>query len=458
MIKLEITLPSENTGFVENKRSFCVEGNIISDEILNDNCELIVNVLDSNNNVIRYAKCDRKHKDMYLLHPDLVRYKDDLDPNLDKLKEFGFPLLVVDDINNPLESLHKATIKAWYSDNKFKAIIVNASNTESGAIVNDGFDLRDDDGNPYSLLSQGKYYIEVILKNDNNVLAKTNKEFIIGERHEQLICRFNPENHKKRMRTWIMDKEISMIDDLLPGYLDPYLGKWYYHMGLLKMYRANDLCLFENAHITMFDYLIDETSTSYATELAYLQNNNAIDNRVDVYYYDIGEANIGKRDAKIIKFLDNEYGHICRIDQVLENDCENIYYLDRRNIYISHLNVNKPIEIESDRYFAIMGIIKPIQLDINDFILKEDNTYEIKDYPNIVRYTFNVNGQDIIYDRKTNMERIENNESIGKSIYEFYNVFELKKEWGKAPINIRIDCIYNKGKCVPIGTCIVWIH
>lgn len=444
MIKLEITLPSEEIGFVEYKRSFCVEGNIISDEIIKDNYELLINVFDINNNIVRQVRCNKKYKDMYLAHPDLIKYKEELDPNLDKLRQFGFPLLVVDDIDNPFESLRKATIKAWYSDDKFKAIIVNASNVENGAIANDGLDLRDDEGKPYTLLEEGKYEIVVSLKDDDKVLAITKKEFIIGKRSEQLICRFNPISHKNRMIDWIRNKDIAIINDLIPGYLEPYLGKWYYHMGLLTMYRANDLCLFDSANIVMFNYLIDQTSTSYETELGYLESIGVVDDekRMAVYYYDIGEASIDNTIAKTLKFNKNEYGHICRIDEVKNSECENKYYLDRRDAIKSHLNLD---DVEVNNTFAIMGIIKPIQLDQNDFVLKNNNTYEMNDYPNIIRYT--INGK--IYDRYLNMERIES-DSIGRSVFEFYNVFEIENEWKNNILNIKVDCIYKKGRFTSI--------
>lgn len=443
MIKLEITLPSENIGFVEYRRSFCVEGIIISDEIIDDNCELSINIYDENNQAVRNVRCDKKYKDMYLDHPDLIRYNDELDSNLDKLKEFGFPLLVVDDINEPLNTLYKASIKAWYSDNKFKAIIVNASNVECGAIADDGFDLKDDDGNPYHCLPQGKYTIEVILKNNNSILSKTEKEFVIAKRASQLIGRFNPISHKERLIEFAKKNNIAIITDLIPGYLEPYLGKWYYHMGLLKMYRANDLCLFENTNVVMFNYLIDKTSTSYETEIGYLQANNKI-NDIQVYYYDLGEENIDGIKSNVLTFKNNEYGHICRIDEISNGYMENVYYLDRRNVCKSHLDLN---EVIVDNIFAISGIIKPTQLNPDDFILKNDNTYQMLDYPDIIRYYINIDGKNIVDDRKLGMERIDNDHSIGKSVYEFYNIFNFK-EFNH--IEIKCECIYAKGMKVDI--------
>ena len=446
---LEFTLPSEEIGFVEYKRSFVVQGKINID--IPNNALLTINLLNENKKIVRYIKCDKKNKSIYVNHPDLTTYKEELDPKRIKMQEFGFPELVVDDIDNPEKSLHLATNKLWYSDYVFKGIFISASDISHGAIFDDGMDYLDDNGNSYTTLECGNYVIEAILS-FNNFETKISKKIVIGTRDKQLICRFNPISHKLAMQSWCKDNNISIINDLMPGYLDAYLGKWYYHMGLLKMYRANDICLYIIANIIMFIYLIDETSTSYATELGYLQANNALkQNRLTYYHYDIGEAIIGKnrlyeKKANIIKFNNDEYIYLCRIDIVNKDAKENIYYLDERDVIDTIIDFNN-IRINSGKDIAIMGIIKPWQLDINDVILKDDNTYLYKNYPNIIRYILLVDDKEYILNRKPNMERIDS-ESIGKSIYEFYNIIHIDDSWSNKNINIKVECIDAKGNSI----------
>ena len=130
---LEFTLPSEEIGFVEYKRSFVVQGKINID--IPNNALLTINLLNENNEIVRYIKCDKKNKSIYVNHPDLTTYKEELDPKRIKMQEFGFPELVVDDINNPEKSLHLVTNKLWYSDNAFKGIFISASNIELGQFL-----------------------------------------------------------------------------------------------------------------------------------------------------------------------------------------------------------------------------------------------------------------------------------------------------------------------------------
>lgn len=443
-VKLEITSPSGNVGFVESKRSFVVEGNIISDVAIPEDCVLSIEVYDANHNIVRYISCKHKNGNIFYSHPDLVTYSDELDPNRIAMREFGFPILSVDDIDSPYDSLNKGNIKAWYNNFCFKAVVINGSDSRIGTIFKTGIEFVDENNKPYEFLDNGKYRIEVYLKYHDEILNSCFKEIIIGYRDRHLICRFNPLSHKQAMIDWCKTQNISIITDLIPGYLDAYLGKWYYHMGLLKMYRANDIYLFEKANVIMFDYLIDSTSTSYETELAYLQANCLIEERLSVYYYDIGEANILDRKANIKRLENNEYGIFCRVDEIDNISEENKYYLNRAGVNKSHFDL-KNIEIESES-IAIMGVIKPIQLDPNDFVLKDDNTYEIYDYPEIIRYRFNIDGNIVEYDRKLNMERIDD-ESIGFSVYEFYNKFNIKNYKN---ILIEAKCIYHNGRVVNI--------
>ena len=435
-----ITLPSNDIGFVEYKRSFCVEGKF-NIAVPND-AKLRINILDSLGRIVRFIETDCKNKPIVLDYPGLITYADELDPDRKLMQKFGYPILCVNDINMPELSIHNATIKLWYNDFCFKGIIISTSNIENGAIFDDGLNFVDENGKSYSCLDMGDYKIEVVLSKDNEVLAKAYKEFVIGKRDKQLICRFNPISHKERMIKWCVDNNIAIIKDLLPGYLESYLGTWYYHMGILKAYRANDICLFDDTYVVMFDYLIDPTSTSYETELAYLQTQNKINkDRFESWHYDIGEASVKGVVGTPIRFNDDEYMSICRIDVVNNLAKENIYYLDDRAINKTLL---KDYIVYVNESIQIMGVVKPWQMDSKDFILKDDNTYTINNYPDIIHYEFICDGHVYTEDRKLLMDRIDK-ESIGTSVYEFYNLFTIRNEWKGKLIKVNITCIDKKG-------------
>lgn len=454
-INLIITSPKNNIGFVEYKRSFVVEGDIYSSCELKDNLLLSIDLLDSYGHVVRHVQCDKKNKDIFASYPDLVTYSDDEDPGREQFQKYGFPLLVVNDVNNPYDSLNLGYIKAWYDDHRFKAIIPNANSVSTGSIFESDFELVDENNNLYNCLSIGKYKLMIKLFDENELISFVSKDIEIGKRKEQFICRFNPLSHKERMLDWCKINNIPVIDEPLPGYLDSYLGHWEYHKGLLKTYRANDICLFDDVDVVFFDYLIDKHSTSYETELAYLQSKNKLkEKKFDVYYYEIGEAIFGdgksyKKESEIIKFSDNEFGSFCRVDILNSKIVENQLYLDERYIQDSLYDLSD-ICIKGGTYFSIMGIIKPFQLDPNDFVLKEDNTYEVLNYPKYIDYQFYFNGKTIHVKRDVGLERFIDNKSIGTSVYEFYNYFIFNEEIAGNDIMVKANVIYEKGdvRCI----------
>lgn len=434
MNKISISIPSGDIGFVENKRSFVVQGRF--DKPIENDCEVKVCLYDNEHHLVRYAKSNHSNPSIFSYHPDLTCYEEQLDPGRIKMEEFGFPELIVEDINNPNDSLYRATIKCFYNEHIFKAIIVNATKS----IFDDGLNLLDDNSNEYELLKMGDYLIEVSVLKGDEIIGFGSKKMIIGKRDNQLICRYNPVEHKKAIIAWSKENNFSAIEDLLPGYLDPYLGTWYYHMGLLKMYRANDVCLYDDVNVRMFVYLMDESSTSYATELAYLQSQNKVKdaNSFFAYHYDIGEAKVNDREGKIVEFKDNQYLSLCRIDIVNHSCKENVYYLDGSNTIESLFDLNN-ITVSKNSKIAIMGVVKPWQMNPNDFILKDDNTYQILNFPKTIRYKYSLENKDIIESHSLNMERIDS-VSIGKSVFEFYNILTI----GDKDIELTIELIDNK--------------
>lgn len=451
---LKIKCPSEEPGFVEYKRAFAVEGTIESDSEIPENSLLRIELYDEIGNVVRKVHCDSKNKKCLSSYPGLTIYEKTLDPDRSGMQNFGFPPLMVDDIENPEASIKNAEIKAWYSDKEFKAIIISATDISNGAIFDDGMNFTDANGNPFSTIPMGNYTVRVTLQQNSEIFASCEKKIRIARRKDQLICRFNPLSHKLRMAEWCREMGFAIITDLLPGYLDAYLGKWFYHMGLLKMYRANDICLFEDVCTRMFVYLVDETSTSYETELAYLQTIKAISDKSKfiAYHYDIGEAEIGKgrayeQKAKILQFKDDEFLALCRFDILNDNHQNNNYFLDERAVDDVRIDFENLV-LPAGRKVALMGVMKPWQMNSEDFVLRENNTYKIKNSPAKIRYTLNIEGEIVSFEKDVNMERTGDH-SIGKSVFEFYNDFEIKEEWKNKKADAELVCIDRYGNETP---------
>ena len=443
--------------------------------------------------VLREVGTDTKNnRNIYAYHPLLTTYPEEMDPGRRDFVAYGFPPLVVKSIASPMESLRDASIKAWFSDQEFKAMFVAATDMEHGLIFDDGMGFLGADGQPLDLLPEGNYVIEVLLRDEEGTeLAIATRKIRIGSYPDVAIVRFNPPSHKARMLEWFKTKNIHVLNDLIPGYLDSYLGPWLYHKGLLPMYLAGDISQYANSVVHMFLYLLDPTSTSYSTELAFLEEQGVVENveRMHFYYYDIGEAslskvvrgnvgtadaagnvadagmvgdpgNVGTRTAEILEFAPFDYLALTRIDLVDGQCKENVYDTTESHTVKSLVDLEKePLEIPTGQRFAITGVVRPWQICQEDIHRLKDNTYEWWDGFSRVHYIFDDGEKTWEEDRKPGMERLAPNEekpgtnalglhreektgkvsSIGSSVAEFYNVFEFGPEERGRTIRVRVS-------------------
>ena len=415
--------------------------------------------------VLREVGTDTKNnRNIYAYHPLLTTYPEEMDPGRRDFVAYGFPPLVVKSIASPMESLQDASIKAWFSDQEFKAMFVAATDMEHGLIFDDGMGFLGADGQPLDLLPEGNYVIEVLLRDEEGTeLAIASRKIRIGSYPDVAIVRFNPPSHKARMLEWFKTKNIHVLNDLIPGYLDSYLGPWLYHKGLLPMYLAGDISQYANSVVHMFLYLLDPTSTSYSTELAFLEEQGVVENveRMHFYYYDIGEAslskvvrgnvgtadaagnvvdagmvgdpgnagtadtvgdvvdagmggdsgNVGTRTAEILEFAPFDYLALTRIDLVDGQCKENVYDTTESHTVKSLVDLEKePLEIPTGQRFAITGVVRPWQICQEDIHRLKDNTYEWWDGFSRVHYIFDDGEKTWEEDRKPGMERLAPNE------------------------------------------------
>ena len=449
MFKLTITNPDASTAFIDYGRHFMVSGNILHDEEVPEDAMLMVSLFDEKGKLLRYAKQEHKNdQKLYLQQPGMTFYPAGMDDDRQILRKFGFPELLVRDLDDPLASLRDATIKAFYDDDSYKAMIVSATDVKHGAFLDDGINYTDEKGNPYDVLPEGEYRVTIQLFHHEKLLAEIVKEIHIAVKKEAIICRFNPLSHKQAMVDFAHANGIDITTDTLPGYLEPYLGIWIYHMGLLQMFRANDIAFYQQAHISFFSYLMTPDSTSYSTELAYLrEHRNIEDGKEFVYYhYDIGEAYLKKADqeGKTILFQEGEYLYTCRVD-VVKNTCqENLLYLDERDIIRSITDLGQ-ISIHAGDTIAIMNVLRPENIERKYLTLKEDNTYEINNEVTTLHYEFCFKDDMITYDRGLMMERIDDH-SIGKSVFESYNLFEIPEAMKGTTVSVHITAYDRHGK------------
>lgn len=457
-ISLSITNPSGDHPEIHFRRHFRVDGKIFSESPVPDDSVLNVRLFDHDGNLVRNV-CSFRKNDMRadIYNSGLTCYREELDPGREKMQRFGFPEIMVEDTSHPEMSVRRAFIKCFFSDCCFKSVIVSGSDTDHGMIFDDGIGFLDENSQPFEVLPEGEYSICVsLLTREGTELARDEKAIRICSNRKQIICRFNPDSHHDNMIKWSEESGIPIINDLVPGYLSPYLGKWFYHMGLLKMYRANDISMYVSSEVHMFVYLIDPSSTSYETELAFLETLERVEDPhyFSAYCYDIGEADGGKnsffeRKGKIVRFEENEFMKLCRVDTVSDEAKENKFFIDFRNV-LKTAFFDEKIVLSPGSRAAFTGVVRPMQFDRSGYILRSDNTYCIENEISFLRYTFRYNGKSISEDRYFLMERTDD-EPIGSSVYEFYNIFEISEDMKDCKVNVSIDVYDRNGSKTKAG-------
>ena len=441
---IRITSPSDISKPIDFGRHFNVWGNIIHRSPVPDDAVLRVELADKAGNVLRHAEQRRKdNKNVFIGHPALKAYPEEMDPGRKKLLEFGFPELMVKDLSRPYDSLRDATIKCWYSDDTFKSVVVSGTDTAHGMPFDDGINYTDENGEPYYALPCGEYSVRVTLSRaDGALLAENSFPVTIGGRGDQAMCRFNPAPHRAKMTEWCAQNGFDITNDTLPGYLEPYLGKWLYHMGILSMFYADDIPFYDADRVRMFVYLMEPDSTSYSCELPYLQTKRRVGDRTRffAYHYDIGEAVLPKDGQKgnIIEFAPGEELYICRVDEVGENAKENVFSLDGENV-LSHHTERGKVRLPAGTPFAVMGVLRPLQRDPALFSLNADNSYAYSGAPTGIRYTFECGGETLRLFRSAGMERVNGSDPVGSSMLEFYNVFRPLPEWKDKEVTLSVS-------------------
>lgn len=446
---LSITDPHGDAPVIEPWRHFAVEGKIRASEPLPCDAVLTVTVIDGDGNTVRRVRQAKKDsRALYLSHPDLTLYPPETDPDLHGLERFGFPPLMVRDAEEPLRSLRDATVKCYYDDEKFKAIIVGATDVAHGLLLPDGMDLTDENGRPYSSLPMGKFTVRVTLQTrDGTELACAEKDVTAGTKKDQVICRFNPASHREKMTRWADENGFSIMNDLIPGYLDAYAGKWLYHMGLLKMYRACDAAMYAEPNIRLFIYDITADSTSYSTELAFLAKLGRLgdSSRFFAYCYDIGEPEINGRKGKITRFGDDEFIKICRVDSVRDTATEGAYFTDGRDVMRS-MAAGDAVTVYPGERFSVVGAIRPWQTDPDGFLLCDDNTYFRKSPVSKLEYTFDDGEKKIVAVREPGLTRVSDGNEKSTSVLEFSNVFAFDGDFAGRTVTLTVRGFTPEGE------------
>lgn len=337
----------------------------------------------------------------------------------------GMPDLIVSDLDNPAATMEKASIKCYFDDSSFSALLAGGINPELERIgvTSSGLDLKDEDGKNFACLEEGaSYTISVTaLDKEQREIATADKIITIGYTADKLLSRFSPNNHMTAAQAFADSIGAAVYLDLFPGYWDSngYFGE------IKSQWQLADAAeyVFGKTHCVLYN--ITKSSSSYSVELGTLQKLGVIDDKdlFASYYYNIGEPELGSTQGEIIQMAHNDKLALTRVDMEKTENKENefIPYAYDPSAIKSDTDLSDGVTAKVGDTLSFYGVAAPIQL--NDSEIEKsavDNSYTLNNKINTLSYHITGDGVD----------QTLNNKEV--KLVRYFTESDYENGWGSA--------------------------
>ncbi len=446
-VAIEITAPSEMGDSIAYGRHFKVAGSF--DGEIPQDAEVTVKLNDEDGNTVRYASSSQKG----IENVSLDWYEGPVywlsgDTEFEDIAYTAPELIALKDDES---SASDATVKCVYTDETFYALITSATDVQNGLAEDDAFNFTDHEGKAYTALEKGRYTVVAEIKaSDGKLLGTASKEIEIGSSEGAVILRGGNNEARKMMEEYALEKNYTVLGDLLPGMYGPY-----YQLTTMAMSYSAEKAEYLSGKIAVMLYNITETSTSYGCELAsFVQKEGTTDNPDAVEYYaiDIGEPAVDKSEGKIIQIPAKEKIHLYRVDSVEDGAEDGIYDLSEKYLIETDTDTDDGCVMNADTDFAITGVTIPYQLKDNELVPAEMyGFYEYLNGVDCLEYTFR-SGKDLFsVQKKVGLSRVTETDAdtSNPSVYEFYHVFDSEKFIEGREYAVEIKGFDRDGKAIP---------
>lgn len=317
----------------------------------------------------------------------------------------GMPDLIVEDLNNPNATMDKASIKCYFDDTNFSALLAGGINPtlKNMDVTSAGLDLKDENGNSFNSLEDGENYTITVkaLDKDNNTLQSKTDTITIGYTSDKLLSRFSPNSHMTAAQDFANSIGAAVYLDLFPGYWDSkdYFGE------IKPEWQLGDAAEYVSGKVHCILYNISKSSSSYSVELGTLEKLGVIDdiNRFVPYYYNIGEPQLGDIQGEIIPMDENDKLALARVDIQKNATKENefIPYSYDPSITKSDINLSDGVVAEAGDTLSFYGVAAPIQLKDDEIKKSEtDNSYQLNNKISTLQYHITGDGIDQTLENK----------------------------------------------------------
>lgn len=311
---LKILIPSEGERVIAPGRDFYVMGSI--EGAMHGHVSLELTLADSTGKIWRrmVAAAPEKGENLYTAYADLQ----DHSKNKDDLKRSLMPDLVYDP-RAGLASFRDAWRKIAFDEKSFTALV------PGGAFRRDT-DLKDAEGNPLETLPAGKYTIEVKLLDGAQSVAEAICPLELGRIEHRIAGRFSPKEHLEKLKAFAKEKKFHL-------YMDPFPGNWFPD-GLLPAFKDSGIAAeippkwrfadayeYDGPMTSVILYNITKSCATYNVEIGRLYSKPEAERpNIDFYYYDIGDAVLGK-EAKEGHFVPLDATHSLALTRADKGAC-----------------------------------------------------------------------------------------------------------------------------------------
>ena len=127
-----------------------------------------------------------------------------------------------------------------------------------------------------------------------------------------------------------------------------------------------------------------------------------------------------------------------------EAACENIFDIGGGQLLSSQCDADAFCAAAGQRV-AFCGAVRPWPIDKARITLLSDNTYRTEGEVCALRYTFDDGQRRQVVSRSLLMQRTQNGVPLGRSVFEFYNLFDIPAAWAGKTVRLRIEACDENG-------------
>lgn len=431
---IQVTVPSAEESTIAPGRNFYVKGNYSLPAGYTAS-QVVVNMYrEGSQEVVRRVQGNVKNPPLWAEGNPSVSFNSWGSP--EEIVNSGMPDLVWD--GEDPASFYQGYRKCYFDDLGFSVLISGGEGE-----VDDGLDFVDENGEPYKVLGNGNYTLEISVACQDGTgkinVIKLYRQLTIGSTENKLLARFSPDEHLRRITEWSRWRGYRI-------YNDPFAGNWWgSNFEIPGEMRASDMAEYSTGKSHFVIYNVSSGSTTYKVELARLQQLGVVNNseRLANYYYQYGEPVLkNNTESEIVPFETGDKLQFTRaeIGEQISGEA-GIYHQDDGTVPEYDLDLSDGIDAKVGDRIALYGVTAPIQISSSDIreigTGTDKNSFLLNNKIHTLHYTVSGSGVSSEMDGQVALTRISGGWE-NPSELEFKHVLEITEAMAAKDLKVTV--------------------